>query len=44
MEYCQPGHTTNFSFDESRHFSGYASQYFKEINGLDARMLLTVNK
>jgi Protein of unknown function (DUF3800) len=31
MEYCQPGHTTDFSFDESRHFSGYASQYFKEI-------------
>src|SRR5262249_23065793 len=31
MEYCQAGHTTDFSFDESRHFSGYASQYFNEI-------------
>ena len=31
LEYCDSGLVMHFSFDHSRHFSGYAERYFKEI-------------
>ncbi len=36
MGYCNPGHRTHFSFDQSKSFSGYALQYFREIKGWGA--------
>lgn len=35
MDYCNPGHAVNFSFDSSPHFSGYAAQYFEELKSWD---------
>jgi hypothetical protein len=35
LDYCNPEHTVDFSIDDSPHFSGYASRYFREIKSWD---------
>ena len=35
LDYCNPGQLVDFSFDQSRHFSGYALKYFEEIKKWD---------